>query len=75
MSTPIAPHAIALLRAHSERPRRRAAESADEFSSRNGGGHLPAPVSQGKGKRYHDWDGCIDRITQLDTRPDHTTGP
>jgi hypothetical protein len=43
-----APHAVALLRAHRERPRRRAAESGDEWSSCNGCGHLPAPVLKPK---------------------------
>jgi hypothetical protein len=43
-----APHALALLRVRRERPRRHAAESSDEFSSCNGGGHLPAPVLKPK---------------------------
>jgi hypothetical protein len=43
-----APHAAALLRARRERPRRRAAESGDECSSCNAGGHLPAPVLKPK---------------------------
>jgi hypothetical protein len=41
-------HAVALLRARRERPSRRAAERSDEFSSCNGGGHLPAPVLKPK---------------------------
>src|SRR6516165_2861774 len=32
------------------------------------------PGSQAEGKRYHDWDGCIERITQLDAWPDVRTG-
>jgi hypothetical protein len=32
------------------------------------------PGSQAEGKRYHDWDGCIERITQLDSWPDVRTG-
>src|SRR5215471_2732170 len=32
------------------------------------------PGSQVEGKRYHDWDGCIERITQLDSWPDVRTG-
>src|SRR6516165_11039683 len=32
------------------------------------------PSSQAEGKRYHDWDGCIERITQLDSWPDVRTG-
>ena len=43
-----APHAVALLRSCRERPCRRAAESGDECSSCNGGGHLPAPVLKPK---------------------------
>jgi hypothetical protein len=30
--------------------------------------------SQAEGKRYHDWDGCIERITQLDAWPDFHRG-
>jgi hypothetical protein len=32
------------------------------------------PGSQAEGKRYHDWDGCIEQITQLDAWPDVRTG-
>src|SRR6516165_4292736 len=32
------------------------------------------PGFQAEGKRYHDWDGCIERITQLDAWPDVRTG-
>jgi hypothetical protein len=32
------------------------------------------PGSQADGKRYQDWDGCIERITQLDAWPDVRTG-
>jgi len=40
----------ALLCSRRARPRRRAAESNDEFSSCKGGGHLPAPVLKPKAK-------------------------
>jgi hypothetical protein len=42
------PYAVGLLRPRRKRPRRRAAESGDECSSCNGGGHLPAPVLKPK---------------------------
>src|SRR6516165_6656168 len=32
------------------------------------------PGSRAEGKRYHDWDGCIERIIQLDSWPDVRTG-
>src|SRR6516162_11683000 len=32
------------------------------------------PGSRAEGKRYHDWDGCIERITQLDSWPDVRDG-
>src|SRR6516164_1398044 len=32
------------------------------------------PGSRAEGKRYHNWDGCIERITQLDSWPDVRTG-
>src|SRR5215471_4999378 len=32
------------------------------------------PGSQAEGKRYHNWDGCIEWITQLDSWPDVRTG-
>jgi hypothetical protein len=35
---------------------------------------IACPGSQAEGKRYHDWDGCIERITQLDPWPDVRTG-
>jgi hypothetical protein len=42
-----APHAVALLRARSERPRdRRAAEKSDEFASSKAKPHLPLPCLQ-----------------------------
>jgi hypothetical protein len=39
-----APHAVALLRARRERPRRRAAERCDEFPPSKANAHLPLPV-------------------------------
>ena len=38
-----APHAVALLRAHREWPRRRAAEPSDEFAPPKANAHLPLP--------------------------------
>jgi hypothetical protein len=38
-----APHAVALLRARRERPRRRAAERSDEFAPSKANGHLALP--------------------------------
>jgi hypothetical protein len=41
-----APYAVALLRARRERPRRRAAESSDDFAPSKPNAHVPLPCEE-----------------------------
>jgi hypothetical protein len=52
---PDAPHAVALLRARRERPRRRAAEPSDEFASSKANAHL-ALLCLGKKEHGQAWE-------------------